>query len=183
MAIPVSHRFNPVLESLENRLLLDGTAPAFTTDLANSYVQSTQGPLTVAVDAQDLDGDAVTVTAASSDPGLVAVVRQGDPYAVLHFTQADGTPVGDIVIQLYADSYPAAVNQFIMWSGQFHPVEYNPSCSDNPRISVRHTGKKCNIVFLDAHVDGYAAPPMPVFYSATAGNPWLTKDTDIPSGL
>ncbi|HQL71884.1 MAG: putative peptidyl-prolyl cis-trans isomerase [Planctomycetes bacterium ADurb.Bin126] len=112
--MPTSHVFVglPVLEGLENRLFLDA-APTLVTDLNDTYVLSANGPLTIGVDATDADGDAVTISAVSTDPGLVAEVRQGQPYALLHFTEADGTPMGDILIQLFGDSYQAAIDQFI----------------------------------------------------------------------
>ncbi len=73
------------------------------------------------------------------------------------------------------------VNDGIMAGAQFHPVEYE--AANNPRLSVRHAGMKCNLLFLDAHVNGYGAPPIPSTSSTTEGNKWIDPASPPPEGL
>lgn len=73
------------------------------------------------------------------------------------------------------------VSDLIMSGTQFCPAEYGGT---NARLSVRHTGKKCNIAFLDGHVKGYACPPIPYTNPHwSEGAKWLEYNYDAPDGL
>lgn len=77
-----------------------------------------------------------------------------------------------------------AVNSGIIGGGQFHPIELDPAPgTNNPRISIRHAGRRCMILFIDAHINGYDAPPIPPTKSDSEGNKWLAPNTADPSGL
>ncbi|NLF29271.1 MAG: LEPR-XLL domain-containing protein [Planctomycetes bacterium] len=107
-----------MFESLEPRLML-AAAPVFETDLAAYYALNSDGKgLTIGVDGFDADGDGLTLTVTASDPtGLRWEIFDGSTstnrYAVMHYTQSDGTPLGDIVVQLFEDRAPLATERFI----------------------------------------------------------------------
>ncbi len=107
-----------MFESLEPRLMLTA-APVFETDLADYYALNGDGKgLTIGIDGFDADGDPLTIDVAASDPtGLRWEVfdqsTSANHYAVMHYTQDDGTPIGDIVVQLFEGRSPLATERFI----------------------------------------------------------------------
>jgi peptidyl-prolyl cis-trans isomerase A (cyclophilin A) len=105
----------PSLEALESRLLLDA-APTFATPLADTYYLSdTLGKaITLGIDGADADGDALTITATSDDPRLVVTTRAGQQtFARLNFKDGSGNVIGSVVVQLFGDVAPQAVQRFI----------------------------------------------------------------------
>lgn len=54
----------------------------------------------------------------------------------------------------------------------------------NTALSDRHIGRKCNIVFLDAHVKGYGSPPIPKLNpNWRIGAKWISPGYAPPDGL
>ncbi len=100
----------PTLESLESRLLLNA-APTFATALSSEYLFN-GGPLAIGVDGADDDGNALTISAVSSDPNVSVEIIRDNPYARLSFEQ-DGVYIGDILVQLFADRAQYTVDHFI----------------------------------------------------------------------
>ena len=103
------------LEVLESRLMLDG-APTFATPLADSYTLSeTLGKaITLGIDGADPDGDALTINVTSDDPHVIVQMRAGQQtYARLNFVDGSGNPIGAVVVQLFTDVAPLAVQRFI----------------------------------------------------------------------
>jgi cyclophilin family peptidyl-prolyl cis-trans isomerase len=102
----------PGFEPLEGRLLL--SAPSFDTPLGEQYsVADTGQALAIGIDGYADNGDALTITAVSDDANLQVVVLTDTRFALLHFVAADGTDIGDVLIELF-DSYSAtAVEQFV----------------------------------------------------------------------
>ena len=96
----------PTLESLECRLLLNAD-PIFATALSSEYLFN-GGPLAIGVDGADGDGDALTISAVSSDPNVSVEIIRDNPYARLSFAG-----IGDILVQLFADRAPVTVDHFI----------------------------------------------------------------------
>ncbi|MCY2926048.1 MAG: peptidylprolyl isomerase, partial [Planctomycetota bacterium] len=121
------------LEPLETRLLLAAnTAPVFSTALWDTYFLSEakdsggnyvlDGGLhtftadTIGIDGNDVNGDALTITAVSDNPNVTAYIPTGNRYARLHFVASNGTTVmGDVVVQLFdADGRaPLAASRFV----------------------------------------------------------------------
>ena len=104
-----------LLESLEPRLMLDGTAPIFDAPLREGFVVPADGSgYTIGVDGYDADGDALTLAAVSDSPDLNIFIPTGNRYAVLHFVESDGvTPIGDVLVQLFEGRAPEATDRFI----------------------------------------------------------------------
>ena len=70
--------------------------------------------LTVGIDADDVDGDSLTISAFSDDLNLLAVVPQDNRFARLDFVEADGiSPIGEILIELFEDRFPENTEQFV----------------------------------------------------------------------
>jgi len=103
----------PVLESLEERMLLDGAAPVFATALESNYTMTSDGALTIGVDGFDADADALTITAVSDNVGLTSFIPTGNRYANLHFTDSGGVAIGDILVQLFDGRSPSATERFV----------------------------------------------------------------------
>ncbi len=88
------------LAGLEPRVLLTN-APTFVTALEDQFMTNS-GALTIGVDATDLDGDNITVTAVSDNPNLKTFIPQGNRWARMHFTEQDGvTPIGAIELEIF----------------------------------------------------------------------------------
>lgn len=99
------------LEPLEPRLLLT-TAPTFVTPLADQ-VLSHHNAVTIGVDGDDAESDPVTVTAASSESDLLAIVSDSNPLALLNFEDHLGNSIGTIVMEVYQTRGGNAAAQFI----------------------------------------------------------------------
>lgn len=112
-------RVLPPLEALEGRLLL--SLPSFATPLYDYYWAAPQNPLAVGVDGSDDPGTALTITAQSDNADVtVTVLPSTNHFAKLHFVSANGTAVGDVLVQLF-DNYSGAsgaVTRFITLSTQ-----------------------------------------------------------------
>ncbi|NQU75501.1 MAG: peptidylprolyl isomerase [Planctomycetes bacterium] len=103
----------PIFEPLENRQLLDGSAPVFATPMTDQFM-AVDGGLTLGVNGFDVDGDALTITAVSDNPNLEITIPTGNRYATLHFTQSNGvTAIGDIVVQLFDNRSLMATSRFV----------------------------------------------------------------------
>lgn len=117
------------LEQLEPRVLL--SSPTFVTPLLNQIVPTDGRFLAMGIDGFDEDGDALTITAVSNDANLVTFIPQGNRYALMHYTEADGTVIGDILVQLYehlGDSGGQAAERFITLATN----QVNPDGTLNP---------------------------------------------------
>jgi peptidyl-prolyl cis-trans isomerase A (cyclophilin A) len=92
-----------------------GRPPALATPPAGKYViDPGGGGLTIGVDGDDPDGDALTITAVSDVPGVSVFIPTGNRYARLRFVQSDGTTaIGEIVVQLFEGRSAAATERFI----------------------------------------------------------------------
>ncbi|MFW6154444.1 MAG: peptidylprolyl isomerase [Planctomycetota bacterium] len=107
-----------MFERLEPRLML-AAAPVFETDLAEYYALNGDGKgLTIGIDGSDADGDPLTIDVTAGDPtGLRWEIfdqsTSANRYAVMHYAQDDGTPLGEIVVQLFEDRAPLAAERFI----------------------------------------------------------------------
>ncbi len=102
------------LEALEPRVLM--TAPVFAANLSNHILPkfADGDALTLGIDGFDANGDALTITAVSDDPNVSIYIPTTNPYALLTFVGADGvTPVGQILVELFQDRSPTAVQRFI----------------------------------------------------------------------
>ena len=114
-----------VFEGLESRLLL-AAAPTFGTDLATLYALNGDGlGLTLGIDGDDADpGDTLEISvAADDDTGLFWTIydqaTSANRYAVMHFDYADGSAMGDIVVQLFETRAPLAAARFITLSENY----------------------------------------------------------------
>ena len=129
-----------IMESLESRLLL-ASAPVFVgpgglssaQPVADRYVlnpgDSLQS-LTIPIDGFDADGNALTITATGS-PHLSVQVAQSSQFAKLNFVSSDGTTViGSVLLQLYGDLSPEAVNRFITLATKYITSEATPQILD-----------------------------------------------------
>ena len=69
----------------------------------------------------------------------------------------------------------------IMSTTQFCPKEYG---GVNATLSVRHIGKRCNLLFLDGHAKGYGTPPIPKLNPHwKVGARWMSPGYPAPDGL
>ncbi|MCY2932016.1 MAG: peptidylprolyl isomerase [Planctomycetota bacterium] len=100
------------VEALEGRLLLNGV-PSFATALGAQYsVAATGQALAIGIDGAADSGDALTITALSDDPNLQAIVLPDTRFAQLHFVAADGTDIGDVLVELFDSRAPTAAERF-----------------------------------------------------------------------
>ncbi len=110
-----SNNPHPSLEPLEQRLLLDGTAPYFVTPLEDSY-SAAGSSIAINIAWGDDDGplDAVSLTVQSQTDGVTVTVPDGLLFAQLRFIQGDGhrTPIGNIVVDLFENYAPWTVLRF-----------------------------------------------------------------------
>ena len=106
----------PSFENLEDRLFLAGTAPVFATALADKYWLPDAGVRTIGIDGYDIDADALTITATSTNPLLDIYVPQFNRYARMYYVDSSGNPIGEIVVQLFDDRSPAATDRFVTLS-------------------------------------------------------------------
>jgi len=92
-----------------------GRPAEFATSLADRYViPAGGGGLTLGVDGDDPDGDALAITAVGDAPGLSSFIPAGNRYARLHFVAGGGTTaIGDIDVQLFEGRSAPAVERFI----------------------------------------------------------------------
>jgi cyclophilin family peptidyl-prolyl cis-trans isomerase len=111
----VSLKCAAVVEGLENRLLL-AAAPVFATPLYDGYWLDGTSGRSIGIDAFDADGDELTITAVSSSADVQVDVLRDNPYARMRYVSADGAHIGDIVVQLFDDEAPLAVERFITLS-------------------------------------------------------------------
>jgi len=103
-------------------------APTFLVDLEDIHlpagVLSGTTGLTVPIVGADADGDALTITAVSDDPGLSVVIPQGNRFARLTFVDVEEndlsdpnddviTPIGEIVIELFEQRLPENTERFV----------------------------------------------------------------------
>ena len=110
---PADGRGGPLFEGLEARLLLAAGDPSFATQLAEFYSITAEKGLTVGIDGFDDDGGPLTITAVSSDAEVVTSVPTGNQFALMHFADSEGTPIGDILVQLFETRSPLATERFI----------------------------------------------------------------------
>ena len=118
------------LEALEPRLLLTA-APTFVTPLEDQ-VLTVHNALTIGVDAQDADGDPVTVSAVSSDPGIDVFIPAGNQYALLNFNDHLGNPLGTMVMEVFEDRAADAAARFIDLSTMDFDANGDPIPAVNP---------------------------------------------------
>ncbi|NLF30537.1 MAG: hypothetical protein GX591_06580 [Planctomycetes bacterium] len=106
----------PAFEALEGRWLL-AADPTFLSELADYYIIDEDSPLTLAIDGFDADaGDALTIAAAGGGEHVTVQTydhTSGNRFAVLNFEDADGNPLGEILVQLFEDRSPLATERFI----------------------------------------------------------------------
>jgi len=102
----------PMLEPLEGLLMLDGAAPILVSTLLPTY-EMTGTALTLPIDGYDADSDAVTISVTTSDPALSAYVPTGNRYAELNFHTADGTDMGNILVELFDGRAATATDRFV----------------------------------------------------------------------
>ena len=100
------------LEPLEPRLLLAGTAPVFLEPLGD-HLTTQDESFTVVIDSFDADGDALTISASSTNPDVVPTVTQSGTFARLNFVDDLGAEMGYIMIELFPALTPNAVDRFI----------------------------------------------------------------------
>lgn len=114
----------PQFESLENRLLLDAV-PVFGTELSDFYVLDSNGGLTLGIDGFDADADDVLTLGVDFGAGAGEVSAtvydwtSNNRYAVLHFDDDNGDPIGDLVVQLFEGRSPLATERFITLATQY----------------------------------------------------------------
>jgi prepilin-type N-terminal cleavage/methylation domain-containing protein/prepilin-type processing-associated H-X9-DG protein len=97
-----------------------------------------------------------------------------------------GTPVGSnntTPIKMLSFKTPSGKVAFGDSKGStFNYRIFHTDYTDLGVISLRHF-KSCNLVFIDGHVRGYLAPPLPQAYINSETGKWLTPTTDMPDGL
>ncbi|HOX39172.1 MAG TPA: peptidylprolyl isomerase [Candidatus Brocadiia bacterium] len=98
------------IERLEDRVLLD-VAPVFNSTFASQYL--VENGMTLGIDGYDGDGDTLTITAVSDNPGVTPYIPTGNDFAKLHFVDYLGADMGDIIVELFNDRSPTAVNRFV----------------------------------------------------------------------
>ena len=87
-------------EPLENRRVL-AAGPFLETALLHQVLPTDGTGLTIGVDAGHAKDEAITVSAASDDPDVSVFIPQGNRYARMSFADADGTPIGDIIVEIF----------------------------------------------------------------------------------
>lgn len=112
------------IEPMEPRILLT-TAPTFEIALVDQ-VLSHHNAVTIGVDAADAEGDPVTVTAASSETDLLAVVSDSNPLALMHFEDHLGAPIGTIVMEIFQTRGGDAAAQFVALATMNFDVNGDP---------------------------------------------------------
>ncbi len=100
------------LEPLEPRLLLAGTAPVFLEPLGD-HLTTQDESFTVVIDSFDADGDALTISATSTNPDVVPTITQNGTFARLNFVDDLGADMGYIMIELFSALTPNTVDRFI----------------------------------------------------------------------
>ncbi|NQU74778.1 MAG: peptidylprolyl isomerase, partial [Planctomycetes bacterium] len=86
----------------------------FATPLAGSYVISQDGfGLTLGIDGISPNGEPLTLSAFSSTSKLKVYIPTGNRYALLHFADSDGAPIGGILVQLFDQRSATAVERFV----------------------------------------------------------------------
>lgn len=109
-----THHRASLLEPLEHRVLLDGSAPVFV-DLLQDHVFTTHGALTIPINAFDADGDDLIITADSDSVNLEAFIPVGNRFARLNFVETDGgAPIGSILVELFEQRGAMAAERFII---------------------------------------------------------------------
>ena len=110
---PTGCRFEP----MESRLLLNND-PTFATTILPTVMFAPRGDYTMGIDGSDQDGDPLSLTAVSGNANVQVTVRQGAPYARLHFVKRNQTTgaaedIGDVLVQLFSAENATGVNRFI----------------------------------------------------------------------
>ena len=107
-----------LFEPLESRLLL-ANAPTFVTDPADQTT-TPFGDLIIEINAEDADGDPITVTAASDTSNVVVSVptafSAGNRYGLIHFSNIIEGPTtfgGDVLIVLFETRRPITTQRFV----------------------------------------------------------------------
>lgn len=67
-------------------------------------------------------------------------------------------------------------NHEIITSSQFYPSFVDTS----GYVCLRHPGKKTNFNFMDGHIDGYGAPPIPTSSNPSEAGKWMKYDASPP---
>ncbi len=111
----------PCFEDLETRLLMNA-APIFATALDTKFIiPEASLSRIIGVNGYDADGDPLTITAVSDNPNVAVSVNStnnfvagqvANSYAVLHFVDSAGAPMGDVVMQLLDNISPTATERF-----------------------------------------------------------------------
>jgi len=100
------------METLEQRLLLAGTAPVFLEPLSDQWTTQDES-FTVVIDAFDADGDPLTIVASSNNINVVPTVTQNGTFARLNFVDYHAAEMGYIMIELFPTLTPNTVDRFI----------------------------------------------------------------------
>jgi peptidyl-prolyl cis-trans isomerase A (cyclophilin A) len=89
--------------------------PSFVTVLPDDLlaIDPVTGVVTYGIQASDLDGDSVTLSASSSHPGVQAIVSSSNRYARLNVVASDGSPIGPIVFEIFETRGGEAASRFI----------------------------------------------------------------------
>jgi len=162
----------PALEPLESRLLL-AADPTFAAPLSDYYVLDEASPLTIGIDGFDADADdslSISVAIAGADPGVTARIydyTSANRYALLHFADADGNAIGDVLVQLFEGRSPTATDRFITLATNYFDDEGNPVAADvdNPAFYTDVTVHRIITEFMiqtgdAANGDGTGGSPL-----------------------
>jgi cyclophilin family peptidyl-prolyl cis-trans isomerase len=81
-------------------MIASAVPPAFVTALPD-VLFADGAAITIGIDVEDADSANVTVTAVTNDSAVEVVVPQGNRLGRFNFEEADGTPIGAIVVELF----------------------------------------------------------------------------------
>ncbi len=86
---------------------------AFSTNPPEKLLLTERGAITIGIDVHDADGDAVTVTAVSSTPGIQIFIPSGNRQARMNFVRDDGSPIGPVLVEIFETRGGMAAERFI----------------------------------------------------------------------
>ncbi len=104
----------PTAPFFPNQLnVIASESPQFASPLPANLVLTVNAPLTIGIDVDDPDSSNVTVSAVSDNPGVQITIPSGNRFGQLRFNDADGDPLGTVLVELFETRGGLATQRFI----------------------------------------------------------------------